>query len=153
MRFDRRRLVCGFGLAMVAVVLCGTASWAQLHRPAVTPPPFNLPGATNVDVALPIDKAFDATVTFLKLNSYAVELTDKDGGQIATSFTGKKPRTRAEFVLIKTAAGQTTVRAAVITQVPDHSFTAPPDSWKAPVIDAAATAALVEKLKAALAKP
>lgn len=113
-----------------------------------TPKPFNLKDATVLIIPTAESQAFDDVLNSLKRQGYSIEIAEKDGGQIATSFTkAKKGRGRVEVVLIRDSDTQTTVRIAAITQAKDFGFTAGPYDYKPPIIDPETTNDVVRKIK------
>jgi hypothetical protein len=138
------------------VFLIGTGlGYSAGARPVpATPKPFNVKDATVVTVPMSESQTFDALLNSLKRQGYSIEISEKDGGQIATSFTKeKKGRTRVEIVLIQDNDTQTTARIAAINQAKDYGFTAGPYDYKDPTIEPQLTSDVVGKIKEDLKLP
>ena len=143
-----------FTVLQVLLVWSGVVFSAEARPVPATPMPFNLKDATILSVQMSESQAFDNVLNSLKRQGYSIEIADKDGGQIATSFTReKKGRARVEVVLIRDSDTQTTLRIAAISQAKDYSFTAGPYDYKTPVIDAGTTGDVVAKFKEDLKVP
>ena len=109
-------------------------------------------GGVTFQVALPLDRCFDAVLNVLKRNGHEIESASKDAGTIVTAMeiAGKHSQTgtRYHVVLIKDGETQTSLRVAVTVQKRKKLLQAEP--WSDPKLDEPESTKAAAELQEAL---